>query len=142
MRYTIDNAPGHIDAPFWDLLMKWFNEQGWVVRRQPPNSPMINVHDAALFPSLSKTVSKNQAFKYQSRHMRGNELWETCLESWKKMKLEKIARAFALHHQIINAIYYYEGSNNYLYEKKDFISIQDSIIIEILMCLYNYVPEI
>ena len=50
--------------------------------------------------------------------MREEELWETCLESWNNMRLETIARAYSLHHQIINAIFNYSGSNNYLYEKK------------------------
>ena len=80
---------------------------------------MTNVHNACIFPILSKAVSsREQALVFVSRLMRGEQLNELVMKEWSdRQNTVVMARAFAGHSQIVSAILHYKGDNNYLSDR-------------------------
>ena len=73
------------------------------------------MHDACVFPMLSKAVSSNQAMVYGSQLLKGEELNKTVMEVFEnKVHLPAIARAFTGHNQIVCSILEHDGDNDYL----------------------------
>ena len=129
VRYCYDGARAHTEDNYMKVLRQMFEERGWLFVLQPSQSPLTNVLDAAVFPSISKTVSKNQTMLFGPTVLHSDQLWETVKQSWNEMPLSVIARAFASHHQIASAIYKYGGNNDYLYEKKASMLVTEEFII-------------
>ena len=44
-------------------------------------------------------------------------MWDTVKKSWNNMPLSTIARAYAGHHQVVNAIIHNNGGNEFLHTK-------------------------
>lgn len=99
--------------------MSWlFEERDWLLFNQPSQSPITNVHNACVFPMMSKAVSPNQALVYGARLMKGEELNKTVMTVWTdKTHLPAILRAFVGHSQIVCAILEHKGNSNYLLER-------------------------
>lgn len=57
VKYAMDGADCHQDKAFLTYLEGDFAECGWVFKFRPNQSPITNVHDACIFPSLSKSVT-------------------------------------------------------------------------------------
>lgn len=113
-----DNAGPHNSKKYNRQMDILFEEKGWVRFNQPPQSPVTNVHDAAIFPMLSKLVSRIQAVMFGGRLLVGDEL-RTAVDKayFDKNNLVAMSRAFAANHQIVSAILHYKGDNGYLKEK-------------------------
>ena len=114
-----DGAGPHKCKKYMKEIEELFKERGWLIFLQPPNSPLLNVHDACVFPMLSKLVSHLQAVMFGNRALEGDELNEAVMEVWRnKDNREAISRAFAGHHQIVNAVLECKGDNKYLSNSK------------------------
>lgn len=117
--HQMDGAGVHNDKTFNDWLNTYQNERGWLSFRQPSQSPITNVHDACVFPMMSRAVSKEQANAYGSQVLKSEELHRAVMTVWNDdTHLVAMSRAFAAHHQIVCAIMECEGDNNYLNDPK------------------------
>ena len=86
---------------------------------QPPQSPVTNVHDACIFPMLSKCLSTEQAIRFNARLLVGQQIKEAVNRIYFDPKnLLAMSRAFAANHQIALAILHHKGDNKYLNERK------------------------
>ncbi len=95
-----------------------FASKLWICFNQPPQSPVTNVHDSCIFPMLSKCVSREQAIKYKSRLLVGNQIRDCVLQTYfDERNLRAMSRAFAANHQIALAILHHKGDNNYLRDR-------------------------
>lgn len=113
-----DGAGAHNDKKYCNEMKKIFDEKGWILFNQPPQSPITNVHDACIFPMLSKMVSREQATTFGSRLLKGDQLHETVMKVWRdRTNTQALARAFAGHHQIVETIRKCDGDNKFLTEK-------------------------
>ena len=113
-----DSAGLHTDKTYLKEMRKIFDEKGWLLFNQPSQSPVTNVHDACIFPMMSKHVSKVQALRSGSIMLKGEELYEIVKSVWEDPNnLAAMARSFAGHHQIVCSIIEHEGDNKYLAEK-------------------------
>jgi len=117
IRYQMDGAGPHRDG----TLLKWldaeFDKRGWVLVFQPANSPLTNVKDMSLFPALSKRVTALQGKAKRSLVLEGEELFQLATKAWEELPLSTVARSFAGHHQIVNAIAQCKGGDEFVREK-------------------------
>ena len=74
IRYQMDGAGPHTDKKLQIYLDEQFFERNWMLVQQPPQSPLTNVKDTCLFPSLSRRVTFNQSNLYNSKVLDGEEL--------------------------------------------------------------------
>lgn len=113
-----DNAGPHSNKKYNQQMDLLFENEGWVRFNQPPQSPVTNVHDAAIFPMLSKLMSRIQAVLFGGRIIVGEELKSAVEKAYfDERNLVAMSRAFAANHQLASAILHYKGDNNYLKEK-------------------------
>ena len=113
-----DGAGAHNDHKYVTEMKRIFRDKGWLIFNQPPQSPITNVHDACIFPMMSKKVSREQAVTFGSTLLKGEQLHETIMKVWKDdANKQAIARAFAGHHQIVEEIRQNKGDNKFLSEK-------------------------
>jgi hypothetical protein len=113
MRYQWDSAGPHQDKTLIKFLQYEFSKRGWLFVCQPSQSPLTNVKDACIFPALSKKVAKEQGLSNGSLSLEGEKLWDVCRKVWDEFPEETIARAYAGHHQIGDAIYAEEGGDKF-----------------------------
>lgn len=113
-----DNAGLHTDGTYLAEMRNEFERRDWILFNQPSQSPVTNVHDACIFPMLSKAVSRQQAVVFGSRMLQTEQLHEAVMTCWNdKSNVHAMAKAFAAHHQIVCAILEHNGDNTYLSEK-------------------------
>ena len=85
--------------------------------RQPPQSPLTNVKDTCIFPSLSKAVSWHQSDLYSNKVLDGTEL-NMCVEkAYSNLQNNTIARSHLGHHQMVAAIVRDNGGDLHMREK-------------------------
>ena len=113
VRYQEDGAGPHTAKELIKFMEAGFEKRGWIMVRQPPNSPVTNVMDYWIFPALSKRVSSNQAVKKGNEMLNGAELWREVQRAFNLLPLDNIAKAFLAHHQVVNAIAYCRGGDDY-----------------------------
>ena len=114
-----DSAGAHTCKKYIREMNREFERRDWIHFNQPPQSPITNVHDACIFPMMSKCVSKEQASTFGSRLLQGEQLYQTVMKVWNNSKnTQAIARAFAGHHQIVETIRQNKGDNKFLTEKQ------------------------
>jgi hypothetical protein len=118
VRYQWDSATPHVNSILTEFLQKEFDRRGWILVPQPANSPLTNTKDAALFPSLSKSVTTEQGLMHGSYVLQGEQLWDIVKLAWERMGLDTIARAYAGHHQIVNAIFKCKGGDDFTRQHK------------------------
>ena len=113
-----DGAGPHNCVIYNRWMDRKFDELGWVRFNQPPQSPVTNIHDACIFPMLSKNLSREQAINFNARLLVGNQIRESVNKCYydKENRLA-MSRAFAGNHQIAMTILAHKGDNNYLREK-------------------------
>ena len=114
VRYNTDGAGPHTDS----VLLKFLHEEmelkrGWIITRQPPNSPITNTNDSTIFPSLSKQLSNYQGIKHNSHRINGEMLWQAAKNVWDQLPLSVIASAYVAKSQIASAIYAHKGSDEF-----------------------------
>ncbi len=113
-----DGAGPHNDGTYQYQMKEEFAARDWLLFDQPPQSPVTNVHDACIFPMMSKKVSVEQAVSFRSTLLRPDQLHQTVMKVWEdKTNIISMARAFAAQPQIACAILEHEGDNDYLSEK-------------------------
>ena len=113
-----DSAGAHQDQTYRFEMREEFLKRDWLLFNQPSQSPVTNVHDACIFPMMSKEVSKEQAVSFGSTLLRQEELHNTVMKVWNNSNHKQaMARAFAANPQIVCAIIEHEGDNDYLSEK-------------------------
>jgi hypothetical protein len=120
VRYQMDGAGPHRDGKLLAFLDEELGARGWHLKFQPPNSPITNVKDACIFPSLSKRISAEQGLSNGGRLFSPDQLWEAIQVCWKAFPLDVIARSYIMHHQVVNAIASCEGSDQFLRDKSYF----------------------
>lgn len=87
----------------------------WMWGYQPANSLLTNVKDAYIFPAMSKHVTAEQGISNGSKVLKEEELWLTIKLAWNnKLPEETIARSYAGHHQIVNAIVERNGGDHFV----------------------------
>ena len=52
-----DGAGLHMDSTYLKEMKREFDKRDWLLFNQPSQSPATNVHDACIFPMMSKAVS-------------------------------------------------------------------------------------
>ena len=110
-----DNAGPHNCSTYRNEMKKIFTEKEWILFNQPPQSPITNVHDACIFPMMSKYVSREQAVSFNSTILRPEELHATVMKVWNdKNNLYAMSKAFVAGPQIVSAILDNDGDNNFL----------------------------
>ena len=113
-----DGAGLHQDKTYLSTMRDMFEERGWLLFNQPSQSLVTNVHDACVFPMMSKKVSAVQAVMFGSVLLKGEQLFETVKSVWDdESNHVAMSRAFAGHHQIVLSIMHHDGDNRYLVEK-------------------------
>ena len=113
-----DGAGLHTDRTYLNTMDDLFRVKDWLIYNQPSQSPVTNIHDACIFPMMSKAVSTEQALSFGSRMLVDEQLNQTVMKVWHdKTNLVAMSRAFAGHSQIVCAILKHEGDNKYLSEK-------------------------
>ena len=113
-----DGAGLHTNTTYQKEMEKIFNEKGWLNFKQASQSPVTNVHDACIFPMMSRDVSAEQALEYGSTLLKGEQLYKCVMKVWNNEKnIVAMSRAFANHSQIVTSIIKHEGDNKYLSEK-------------------------
>lgn len=114
-----DRAGLHQAREYERRMEEEFRKRDWIMFHQPPQSPVTNVHDACIFPMMSKAVSQEQAFNFGSQLLNPENLHDTVERVWNEGKhLPAIARAFLGNHQVVCAILACNGGNDYLSERK------------------------
>lgn len=111
IRYQWDGAGPHNEAVLLKFLNSEFGKRGWIFDFQASKLPILNVHDACVFPALSKIVSANQALQFDGtrRILAEEAVWEAAQAAYAEMGLDVIARAYAGHAQIVCAMIDHEG---------------------------------
>ena len=71
-----DNASPHSSKILMKYLQEEFKKRNWHIFPQPPRSPLSNVHDTWIFPSLSKIVSEMQNLFGQANNNTTEYLWK------------------------------------------------------------------
>lgn len=117
IRYQLDGAGPHRDSKLLRVLTEEFDRRGWMIKFQPSNSPHTNVKDMCVFPTLSKQVTALQGLSKKSLALEGEELYRLAKQAWDELPLSTIARSYAGHHQIVNAIAQSKGGDDFLREK-------------------------
>jgi hypothetical protein len=118
MQYQWDLAGPHQDKRLNKFLQYKFSKRGWLFVCQPSQSPLTTIKDACIFPAFSKKVSKEQQFSNGSLSLEGEELWHVGTKVWNEFPEETITRAYAGHHQIVNAIHAEEGGDKFQHAKE------------------------
>ena len=113
-----DNASPHKEKKLVRLLDALFGERGWVFTTQPPNTPMSNIKDAAIFPSMAKEASATQGWLYGGQYLHTDKLWEVMQQVWENYDYQKIARAYVHHAQVAAAMYDCKGGHEFVQEHK------------------------
>ena len=114
VRYQMDGAGPHKDKELNSYLAEAFDDRGWILKFQPPNSPLTNVKDACIFPALSKHVTQHQGLKNGSLVYTPDELWEAVMDCVDDFSSATIARAYVGHHQMVNAIAHCRGGDDFV----------------------------
>ena len=113
-----DSTGPHQDRTYCNEMAEEFARREWLIFNQPSQSPVTNVHDACIFPMMSKEVSKEQAVSFRSTLLRNEQLHQTVMKVWNnKSHRYAMSKAFAAHPQLVSAILEHKGDNNYLSEK-------------------------
>jgi hypothetical protein len=120
VRYQMDGAGPHRDGKLLDFLDEELSARGWHLKFQPPNSPITNVKDACIFPSLSKRITAEQGLSNRSHLFSQDQLWDAIQSCWKQFPLDTIARSYIMHHQVVNAIAACQGGDQFLRDKSYF----------------------
>jgi hypothetical protein len=71
-----------------------------------------------IFPAMSKAVTAMQGLMNGSLVVDNEELWSYVEEFFEKLPQETIDRAYASHHQVVNAIADDQGGDAFVREKK------------------------
>jgi hypothetical protein len=117
VRFQWDGAGPHTEAGLVKYLQSEFDRRGWMLACQCSQTPPVNVQDACIFPSLSKSQSKAQAMATGKRCLREEEIWEASKAAFDRMALPTIARSYASHMQVVAAIVDCNGTNDFMREK-------------------------
>ena len=113
-----DGAGLHQDGTYLREMKRIFKEKDWILFQQPSQSPVTNVHDACIFPMMSKAVSTEQALQFGAVLLKGEDLNKTVMSVWNNERNHvAMSRAFAGHHQLVLSIMKHNGDNEYLTEK-------------------------
>ena len=59
-----DGAGVHQDKTYQREMHRMFEERGWLFFLQASQPPLTNIHDACVFPMMSKRVSTEQALMF------------------------------------------------------------------------------
>jgi hypothetical protein len=120
VRYQMDGAGPHRDKRLLRYLNGALEAKGWHLKFQPPNSPITNVKDACIFPSLSKRISAEQGLSNGGRLFSQDQLWAAIQLTWASFPLDVISRSYVMHHQVVNAIASCKGGDGFMREKNYF----------------------
>ena len=96
IKYQFDGAGCHNDKTLHNFIhYEFVIKRGWILVLQPPNSPILNTKDAALFPMLSKDVTTQQGIQHKSHAVSTENIWKLVCKCIENMDTRKIASAYA-----------------------------------------------
>ena len=72
-----DNATPHMCKTLKKWMKKEFNQRGWELRNQPPNSPTTDTKDSAMFPNSMSRSAQSVPLSTERRTLEGNS---TCIQ--------------------------------------------------------------
>jgi hypothetical protein len=82
-----DGAGLHTNKQYMQTIQDKFNKRDWLLFNQPSQSPITNVHDACIFPMMSKAVIREQAVMFGCRLLRGEQLYNSVVKVWEDKKI-------------------------------------------------------
>ena len=109
-----DNATPHMCKTLKKWMKKEFYTRGWELRNQPPNSPITNTTDSAMFPSMAKILTAYQAMHNWSHYRQGEVLWRGIQHVYNNYPLSTLSRGYMHHAQLANAIIDCEGGDEFV----------------------------
>ena len=96
------------------LVKEEFDKRGWLTTFQPPNTPLSNELDAAVFPAVAKKGSAISGLLHQGRHLECEKLWKVIERAWDEYPCNSIAREFVHHDQVLAAFEKEKGGDEWL----------------------------
>ncbi|KAL7498080.1 hypothetical protein ACHAWT_009842 [Skeletonema menzelii] len=87
-----DNATPHTERGLMTVIKERNDEEEWLWKVQPPNSPLTNACDAGFFPALAKVVTGMQGLNNRGLYLSTEKLWALLQKAWDEYPVEKIAR--------------------------------------------------
>ena len=114
LTYQWDNASPHTDGKLLTYLEEnIFGKNNWILRPQPPNSPIANVQDCCVFPAMAKHVSKRQAFETNGRVLDLEGIDKFVNKVFLDLEESMLARTYVHHEQVVRAIYTHNGGDEF-----------------------------
>lgn len=110
-RHQMDGVGPHGCAVSLNKLQELFDLRGWILKLQPSQPPLTDSKDACIFLAMSKEATAEQRPSHGSNVLEAEQLWKAVTKCWEEFPVEAIARAYAGHHQIVNAIAKCEGGD-------------------------------
>ena len=110
--YQMNGAGSRQCKKLLTMIDEEFNRRGWIFRFQPSQTPESNIKDSCLTKSLPSCDNRKGRSNW-SYSFKVEKLWKTVLKCWEEMPNEVLAWAYALHHQIVNAMIVNNGKNNF-----------------------------
>ena len=96
------------------MVKEEFDRLGWFFTFQPPNFPLSNVDDAAIFPAVAKAGTALGGLLHHGRYLQGETLWDVIKQAWEEYNNDAIARAFVYHCQVAAATYKDGGADDWV----------------------------
>ena len=112
--YQWDNASPHTDGKLLTYLdREVFSKNNWILRPQPPNSPIANVQDCCVFPAMAKHISKRQAFEINGKVLDLEGINKFVEKVFAALDEATLAKTYVHHEQVVRAIYRHEGGDEF-----------------------------
>jgi len=112
-----DNATPHTERGLMTVIKERNDEEEWLWKVQPPNSPLTNACDAGFFPALAKVVTGMQGLNNRGLYLSTEKLWALLQKAWDEYPVEKIARLFIHQTQVSAAILQCNGGDEFAQER-------------------------
>ena len=111
-----DNATPHRESELMKLMKEELENVGGMMTFQPPNCPLTNCYNSAVFPAVAKKGTALGGLLNRGKYLECKRLWQVIEKAWDEYPLDSIARAFIHHDQVAAAIEKGKGSDEFLKE--------------------------
>ena len=75
LRIQLDNATPHREKEFVKLMEEELGKMGGMLTYQPPNTPLSNCEDSAIFPAVAKKGTALGGLLHNGKYLKGEKLW-------------------------------------------------------------------
>ena len=112
-----DKATPHRERILLKMIAALFKSLGWVLTFQPPNSPLCNMLNLAIFPAVAKDGTSIGNLLHGGWYLQCEKLWQVIKKAWDDYLANSIAWAFIHHFQVAAAIYKCGGKDTFVWEQ-------------------------